>query len=145
MVVCSSLLTILLIAGAAIAVADNKEPTARLVFTSVLPVLGTWVGTVLAFYFARENLEAATKSALDLTGRETETPVTKVMIPEADFVTLDLAADQKASRRQAHRRAREDAGESSAVAARADPRRGGAVLCVIHDSTLTAYAESQRA
>lgn len=25
----------------------------------VLPVLGTWVGTVLAFYFARENLQAA--------------------------------------------------------------------------------------
>ncbi len=34
--------------------------------TVLLPVIGTWVGTVLAFYFARENLQAASTSALEM-------------------------------------------------------------------------------
>ena len=63
-IVGASLLSILVISGGAIALADDKAAMSRLVFTSVLPVLGTWVGTVLAFYFARENLEAATSSTL---------------------------------------------------------------------------------
>jgi hypothetical protein len=32
----------------------------------LLPVIGAWVGTVLAFYFGRESFEAATRSATDL-------------------------------------------------------------------------------
>ena len=35
----------------------------RLVFTTVLPLIGTWVGTVLAFYFSRENFESARRWA----------------------------------------------------------------------------------
>jgi hypothetical protein len=35
---------------------------AQFVLATVLPVIGTWVGTVLAYYFSRENLEAATRS-----------------------------------------------------------------------------------
>jgi hypothetical protein len=52
--------------------------------------LPTWVGTVVA----RENLEAATSSTLALTGRETSTPVTEVMIAEADWTAFDLATGQ---------------------------------------------------
>jgi hypothetical protein len=142
-VVGASFLSIVLIAGAAIALADNRGSTARLVFTSVLPVIGTWVGTVLAFYFARENLEAATSSTLALTGREIETPVTKVMIPEADFIALDLGADQKledVKLTTVRAKMKEIDPPSRRVPIRDTAR---AVLCVIHDSTLTAYADSQ--
>ena len=39
--------------------------TTRMVYTSLLPLLGTWVGTVLAYYFSKDNFEAATKSTRD--------------------------------------------------------------------------------
>jgi len=39
---------------------------AKVVFDSLLPVFGTWVGTLLAFYFSRANFEAATKSVTEL-------------------------------------------------------------------------------
>jgi len=41
----------------------NHEP-AREVLTLLLPVIGTWVGTILAFYFGTANFEAASRSAL---------------------------------------------------------------------------------
>ena len=34
------------------------------VFNALLPVFGTWVGTLLAFYFSRENFEAASRSVI---------------------------------------------------------------------------------
>lgn len=43
--------------------ADRPE-MARLVFTSALPLFGTWVATVLAFYFAKDNLEAANDATI---------------------------------------------------------------------------------
>jgi len=33
---------------------------------SVLPLLGVWVGTLLAYYFSKENFEAATKSVTEM-------------------------------------------------------------------------------
>ena len=39
---------------------------AKYVFSSVLPLIGAWVGTLLAYYFSKENFEAATKSVTDL-------------------------------------------------------------------------------
>jgi hypothetical protein len=32
----------------------------------ILPMIGTWVGTVLAFYFGKEQLEAATRSVTSI-------------------------------------------------------------------------------
>jgi len=40
----------------------TEQPQANLVLTSVLPLIGTWVGTVLAFYFSKASLETATQS-----------------------------------------------------------------------------------
>ena len=47
------------------------KETAQLLFTSMLPLLGTWVGTVLAFYFTKDSLEAASRTTLETvrTGR----------------------------------------------------------------------------
>lgn len=47
----------------------NTEKAVNLitsVFHSLLPVIATWVGTVIAFYFGKANFEAASKSAADL-------------------------------------------------------------------------------
>lgn len=36
------------------------------IFTMMLPVWGTWIGTILAFYFSKDNFESASKSMNDL-------------------------------------------------------------------------------
>jgi len=59
---------------------------AQNVLNSVLPLFGTWVGTVLAYYFSRENFEAASTSTERLVDKLTpeerlrSTPVANVMI-----------------------------------------------------------------
>lgn len=40
---------------------DDFAETARLVYASLLPLLGTWVGTVLAYYFSKDNFEVASQ------------------------------------------------------------------------------------
>src|SRR5262245_28929682 len=45
--------------------ADIKD-TAQLIFTGLLPLLGTWVGTILAFYYSKENFESASRGTLDI-------------------------------------------------------------------------------
>src|SRR5215218_4627465 len=96
-IVGASIVGIVSISAVAIAAAGatDRAETSRLVFSAVLPLLGTWVGTVLAFYFARENLAAATESTLRLAGIETSTPVTSVMIREADFIAYDLGTNDR--------------------------------------------------
>lgn len=59
----------------------------------ILPVLGTWVGTVLAFYFARENLQAA-QDAFVGTGAQNRLLVTNFMLPIDSFAIFD-SVDEK--------------------------------------------------
>jgi hypothetical protein len=142
-IVGASISGIVLISAIAIALAgSSRAETSRLVFSSVLPLLGTWVGTVLAFYFARENLQAATENTLRLTGREPGTPVTTVMIREANMISYDLGDGDRVE--DVPLGAVREKMQSIAPPYRRLPIRNssGAVLQVIHDSTLTAYAES---
>ncbi|HEX6507781.1 MAG TPA: hypothetical protein VF221_09135 [Chloroflexota bacterium] len=144
-VVAISVIGIVAISGLAIgfAGANNRADTSKLVFTAVLPLLGTWVGTVLAFYFAQGNLEAATESTLALAGAtDTTTPVTAVMIPESDWVTYDAAPGDDLNAvplSQLYTKMRQLTPPARRLPIR---NAAGAVLYVIHDSTLTAYAES---
>lgn len=70
-----------------LALPSDRSRVTQLVFSSVLPLFGTWVGTVLAFYFARENLEAATQSTLRLTrGHKEDDSVSEVMIPRDQII-----------------------------------------------------------
>jgi predicted transcriptional regulator len=60
---------------------------AQSVFTAVLPLFGTWVGTVLAYYFSRENFEAASRSTQELVqltreDRLRSTPIAGIMTKE---------------------------------------------------------------
>ena len=90
-----SVLGVVLAAMVAILSATNegRPEMARLVFVSVLPLFGTWVGTVLAFYFARDNLRAATDSTLRLRqGIEPGTPVNEAMVPRGQIISFDVPA-----------------------------------------------------
>ena len=42
-------------------IAVGKSVDYQFVYSSLLPLVGTWVGIVLAFYFGKENYEAARK------------------------------------------------------------------------------------
>jgi hypothetical protein len=90
----AAVVTIVSIIGAvvlgAFAIASpTPNSTAQTILSMVLPVIGTWVGTVLAYYFSKENMEAATRSvatiARQLTPEERlrSKPVQDVMIPLA--------------------------------------------------------------
>jgi hypothetical protein len=104
-----SIVGVLAVSAVALGFSDatGRPEMARLIFTAVLPLLGTWVGTVLAFYFARDNLQAATDSTINTLQAATRiaptAPVTSVMTrfemidpkkivadrPEADRTKLD--------------------------------------------------------
>lgn len=48
---------------------NHQLETAKYIFSAILPLLGTWVGIVLTFYFTRDNFESAgqeTRAALEL-------------------------------------------------------------------------------
>ncbi|PHS03076.1 MAG: hypothetical protein COA78_19310 [Blastopirellula sp.] len=61
-----TLFSILSVAAIAITMVWGKEEfdkeNAQIVLTGVLPLLGTWVGTILAYYFSKDNFEAAASS-----------------------------------------------------------------------------------
>ena len=61
-------------------------------FGILLPVIGTWIGTVLAFYFSKENFEAANRSVSAMVKQVTSTDekleelkVTDIMLKPNDF------------------------------------------------------------
>ena len=75
---------------------DRTSDTTKYVFAAVLPLLGTWVGTVLAHYFQKENLAAANQSISDLVktvstpGKLASLPVKDYMIGPGKIITLPV-------------------------------------------------------
>jgi hypothetical protein len=122
---------------------QNRPEMARLVFASVMPLLGTWVGTVLAFYFARENLQAATESTARLLTRaqpQPGTPVREAMIPMSRIVAYGLAvgADMRAVPLAELYKKMADAGFARIPILASS----GAVLYVLHKATIDSFAGS---
>jgi hypothetical protein len=78
--------------------ADLKERFVYVkdILTIVLPLIGTWVGTILAFYFSRENFVAAARQTADLVRQLTPEQrlqsigVTEVMLDMAALTTVKL-------------------------------------------------------
>jgi hypothetical protein len=103
-ITCVSIVGVVLLAFTIIWRAQDPSATAQLVLNSVLPLLGVWVGTVLAYYFSRENFEAATRSVTELAKqispqeKLTSTPAKGKMIPKdqihVETVTAAKPADQ---------------------------------------------------
>jgi hypothetical protein len=81
---------------------DSRAEMTRLVFAAVVPLIGTWVGTVLAYNFSRENFEAAAQATKDtyaaVAGLSTETPVVQVMLPVSKIVSPPPVSDDAAAR-----------------------------------------------
>ena len=81
-------------------IAKEQFGLIRDTFTLLLPVLGTWVGTVLAFYFSRENFAEAAKQTANLVRQLSpdqklqEIPVIEAMISLEDINTAKLVLDK---------------------------------------------------
>ena len=79
---------------------SQRSETAKTLMATVLPLFGSWVGTVLAFYFSRENFEAANRSVAALVKQITpdeklqSTPVSQVLIPKDKLFFKRVPADQ---------------------------------------------------
>ena len=84
--------------------ASSKESSAAVkdILSLLLPVISVWVGTILAFYYGKENYETAAKSTADLVKQLTpeeklkSIPAKSVMIPieKASKLILDKPEDQ---------------------------------------------------
>lgn len=61
--------------------------TTQLVFNSLLPLLGTWVGTVLAYYFSRKNFESASESVERMVTLTTEQKLRELSV-EKEMIRL---------------------------------------------------------
>jgi hypothetical protein len=71
--------------------------TSQTVFNALLPLAGTWVGTVLAYYFARQNFESASQSVERMVNMTTEQRlgqlnVEKEMMRPSQIKTLVIPA-----------------------------------------------------
>jgi hypothetical protein len=79
---------------------DDLQDVSKTVFNTLVPMFGTWVGTVIAFYFARENFEAAAKQTKDLVqqfgdDRLKQIFVKDVWIPVTSISALEVEADKE--------------------------------------------------
>ncbi|MDD1783169.1 hypothetical protein LRP49_18540 [Enterovibrio sp. ZSDZ35] len=52
-------------------------------FNSILPLVGAWVGTVLAFYFTRDSFQAATEAAIETYASVAEKKLKPITATEA--------------------------------------------------------------
>lgn len=92
-IVVGSLIVTGAVAITAIATASWAQNTSNLavqILTLVLPLLGTWVGAVMAYYFARENFESAAKQTRLLLGQKLDSPAIDAAIPAAKIQALPL-------------------------------------------------------
>jgi CBS domain containing-hemolysin-like protein len=79
-----AMIGIVILGGAVILAKEAEGNKAQMVLNAVLPLFGTWVGTVLAFFFARDNFESASRNAREfMTTQEKlqSLPVTSAMTP----------------------------------------------------------------
>ena len=74
---------------------DSTLSTAQFVLGAILPLLGTWVGTVLAYYFARENFESASRSVREMAKQLTPMEKLKATIVKDVMIDIGIAVTFK--------------------------------------------------
>lgn len=97
-------ITVLLVSyrAASLGGMDHWHENSRLVFNTLTPIFATWVGTVIAYYFSRDNFESANQSVRQLVDRITldehlqRTPARSVMLSVGQMVKIKLQPDQNA-------------------------------------------------
>lgn len=81
-------------------VSTYNQPTEfEKMFNILIPLLATWVGTILAFYFGRENFEAASKEYKAIINQLTpdildDVEVNQIMIDKATMVWKEYSTIQ---------------------------------------------------
>ena len=70
---------------------DGDLSKAQYVFGAILPLLGTWVGTILAYYFARENFESASRSVREMAKQLTPTEKLKSILIKDVMINITKA------------------------------------------------------
>src|SRR5215475_13104411 len=79
---------------------DQFFDIAKYVLGVLLPVIGAWVGTVLAFYFGQVNFEAASRSAANLVRQLSPReklqaePAAKAMMKINEVTTFNIPPDK---------------------------------------------------
>lgn len=58
-----SMLLLIIISAIYLSQTTDKSEAAEKIFNTTLPLIGTWVGTVLTFYFTSQNYDAAARNA----------------------------------------------------------------------------------
>jgi hypothetical protein len=99
-VIIGSFLSIIAL-GIAIFCCPDTE-AGRMVWSGLLPLLGTWVGTVLVYYFSKEGFQAASESMRKMAetamGKPLESiPVKDKMIPIEKWFYKDLSVSPAAT------------------------------------------------
>lgn len=81
----------LLVTGCWALASTKDQDMGRQVFSILAPLFGTWVGTILTFYFTRENFKEANEAVTRLVQKVTpeqrlaQTPARDVMMPRASI------------------------------------------------------------
>jgi hypothetical protein len=91
---------VIMVGAAWSAIASNKPETlmsaAQLLLSALLPLFGTWVGTILAFYYTKESYQAASQGTLEAvksaTQRLSTTPVATKMMPLGQIINVQIPA-----------------------------------------------------
>ena len=83
-----SLLGVVGLGVATIYANEDQAESAKNVLSTLLPMIGTWVGTVLAFYFSKENFEAAARKVQDIAGQVGQEKLKSVPV-QSKMIALD--------------------------------------------------------
>ena len=81
--------------------ASAQPETAKMVFNSTLPLLGTWVGAVVSYYFGKANFEAAavhSQALIDRLGSANDDKLSQItvqqaMVPASRLITAFASDD----------------------------------------------------
>ncbi|MDR4485337.1 MAG: hypothetical protein R3B95_19420 [Nitrospirales bacterium] len=69
---------------------QNKLDTAKTVLAAILPLLGTWVGTVLAYYFSKENFESANQNVREMVKLTSMEKLQSIRVKDAMIPLKDI-------------------------------------------------------
>lgn len=91
------LVSVVMLVAAAFNDKDKFLSTSQTVFNALLPLFGTWVGTVTAYYFSKANFLAANESVQNLVQMTVDQKLEKLkvgdnMIQKKDVVSVTIPA-----------------------------------------------------
>lgn len=89
MIVVIGFVGIFILSGIIIGSGSGSTENAKFVFNALLPLIGTWVGAILAFYFGKDNFETAAQVSLRSQDKLRSTLVKNVMILKSNLYYVD--------------------------------------------------------